>query len=175
MAEIVGEDLEHLRDADDARRPRNVLAADPLRLAAAVPVLVHVADCGGCGRREAEIERDRRAAIATHLKDLALGPRAGQRQARDSREPPEETLAAADVAEAIGDLFAEVPPVGQPHRAFDDQFVAAKQLVHAGGIARAAGVLEQEGVEQIKTVRFAHADKLGKPQPDHAGARRVPL
>ena len=65
------EDLDGLREAQDAAQQRDLLAAQPARLAAAVPVLVERPDRLGGASVEPEHARDLGAAVAARLHQRA--------------------------------------------------------------------------------------------------------
>ena len=162
------EDLGHLRDADDLREQRDSVAPEAGRLAAAVPVLVHGPDGFGRGARQAEVEGNGGAAVAANLEQLLLGLGAERRETSESGQPCQDRLVASHHPQRVTELLAPVAPVGQPHGALHLVVVTARKLMHAGGVARAAGVLEQQRVEQIGAVRVVEAEQFGELHPNQA-------
>ena len=122
--------------------------------------------------READQERDLGAAVAARLhqraRHLAL--------VLDRLEPP-----AAVAQRAVGGDRAQRPhegrqppgPVDALGRALGDVIVGAEQRRHAGGVRGAAGVLEQQRVEEVGAGRGVEAELLGEPHADQARAQRV--
>ena len=144
----------------------------PLRLAAAVPVLVERADrLRGLGA-EADQQRDLGAAVAARLhqpaRHLAL--------VLDRLQPP-----AAVAQPAVGGDRAQRPherrqlagPVDALGRALGELVVGAEQRRHASGVRGAAGVLEEQRVEEVGAGPGVEAELLRQPHADHARAERV--
>src|SRR5438128_909812 len=109
---------------------RDAVAAQTVRIAAAVPMLVHAAD--GARRRFAESERarDLRAAIAAHFEQH---PAAGWPLGGEHGKPPrtlEDVAVRFDVVEHVRDLLAQLAPVAHPDVALGLLVVAAEQLEH---------------------------------------------
>ena len=166
------EDLGRLGEAEDAREQRDLLAAQPVGLAAPVPVLVEAADRGRGLLGEVEHAGDLGAAVAAGLHealgDLALVPdplqvgHAGaQRPAgRDGPPRPQERLERARPVDELG-------------RALGRLVVGAEQHRHPLGVGRAAGVLEQQRVEEVRARLRGQLELLGDAHPDHARADRV--
>ena len=166
------EDLHRLREAGDAREQRDLLAAQAARLPAAVPVLVEAADRVRGLDRQADQERDLGAAVAARLhqraRHLALVP--------DRLEP-----AAAVAQRPVGGDRPQRPqerrqlagPVDALGGALRDPVVGGEQRRHAGGVGRAAGVLEQQRVEEVGAGPGVEADLLGEPHADQARAQRM--
>jgi hypothetical protein len=65
-------------------------------------------------------------------------------------------------------------PVDPLGRALGDVIVGAEQRRHLGRVRRAAGVLEQQGVEQPRLPRLVQLEHPREAHPDLAGAYRVP-
>ena len=172
QAERAHEHLERLRQAQDPAEQRDLLAAQPERLAGAVPVLVERADRLRGALRQLEHARDLGAALAAradHLaRDLVLLrepahlPRLGQRPA-----------AGGDRAPRVQRQRAAARPVGDLHRALGRVVVGGEQRRQPGRVARAAGVLEQQRVEQRRALLLPQADLLGQPHADRGRADRV--
>jgi hypothetical protein len=51
--------------------------------------------------------------------------------------------------------------------------VAAEQLVHPRGVARAADVLQEERVVEVAAILERQADLVGEPHADQAAPQRV--
>ena len=166
------EDLDRLREAEDAREQRDLLPRQSVRHPAPVPVLVEAADRRRRLLGQVEHARDLGAAVAARLHELArdvalvadalqVGGAGAQRAAgRDRAQRPDERSRGAR-------------PVDQLGRALGDLIVGAEQRGHALGVGRAAGVLEQQRVEEIGADASREPELLGDPHPDHAGADRV--
>jgi len=75
------------------------------------------------------------------------------------------------VVEDVCDLLAKLAPVAHPHAALGFLVVAAKELEHALGVAGAAGVLEQEGVEQVRLL-FGQEPQLAPESHANQAASR---
>ena len=117
------------------------LGRETARVAAPAPVLVERADrLGGLGGKS-ELERDRRAAVAADLDQLAR--RLGG--ARDGDELPravDDAVARRDRARRLErEAYARVP-VDDLHARLHGLVVRAEQRGHPPGVARAAGVLQ---------------------------------
>ena len=65
-------------------------------------------------------------------------------------------------------------PVDPLQAALEVEVVAAQDLRHAGGGARAAYVLEEKGVEERGAVGGVEAELAGEAHADHAGSGGVP-
>ena len=167
-------DLEHLRHADDAAEHGDVVPSQTCGLAAAVPVFVHGSNRGRRGLRQTQAQRDRRAAIAANLEELFFGPGAN-REAEQATCPLHQGLTAPRELQRVARLLGEPPPVAHPDRAFDLLLVAAEQLVHARRVARAAGILQEQRVEQIAALPIRQAHEVRQAHPNQARSRRVPL
>jgi hypothetical protein len=70
------------------------------------------------------------------------------------------------VVEDVRDLLAQLPPVAQPGAALGRLVVATEQLEHARRVARAAGVLQQQRVEQIGLIGGGQTQRPADPHPD---------
>jgi hypothetical protein len=97
---------------------------------------------GGLGGKS-ELERDRCAAVAPDLDQLARG----LRRARDGDELPraaEHPATRRDRASRLeGESQARVP-IDSLHARLHDVVVGIEQRSHAAGVARAAGILQQK-------------------------------
>ena len=172
-AALAVEDLRRLREAHDARQQRDLLAAQPERLPVAVPVLVERPDrVGGLGL-EPEQERDLGAAVAARqhqrARDLALvldrlqpAGAGAQRPLRgDGPQRPHEG----------GDRARPVRALG---RALGLVVVGVEQRGHLGRVRRAARVLHQQRVEQVRAGGRVEPELVGDPHADDARAHGVP-
>jgi hypothetical protein len=168
------ERLGRLGEQRDLGEARDRVAAQPLGVAAAVPVLVERADGVGRGVGEADAAGDLGAAVAAHGDERAgdVG-RAGD--AEEVVDPLAQRAPDPDGAhEAQGDARAALP-VDLLHQRLDDAVVRAEQGGEARGVARAAGVLEEDGVVQRRAVVVAEAELLGEPAGHEAAPQRVAL
>ncbi len=166
------EDLDGLREAEDAAEQRDLLAAQAERLAGAVPVLVERADRGGGRLGQLEHAGDLGAALAARADQLA-------RDLLLLRDPAH-LARLGERAAALGDRLPRVDrargrprPVGDLHGALGRLVVGGEQRGQARGVARAAGVLEQQRVEQRGALLLGQADLLGQPHADRGRADRV--
>ena len=167
-------DLGDLGQADDARIQRNLLPAQPFGVAAAVPVFVHGTDGDGGVFRDAEGAGDVGATVAADREHLALA-RGPDRQRGEPAETLQRRAVRLDVLERIGHFFPPAAPVPQPQAVLRRLVVAAKQLRDTRGVARAAGVLHQQRVEQVGTIVGRQLQLFRQPHADQAAARGVPL
>jgi hypothetical protein len=166
------EDLDGLRETQDAAEQRDLLAEQPARLAVAVPVLVERADRLGRAVGEPDHAGDLGPSVAARLhqrtRDLAL--------VLDREEPIE-----LDPGRLLGRDLADRPeeggqlpgPVGALGGALELVVVGAEDGRHPRRVRRAAGVLEQQRVEQVRP-RLGVEPKLARePHPDQARPLRV--
>ena len=167
------EDLGGLGEAEDPREQRDLLAAQPVGHAAPVPVLVEAADRGRGLLGQVEHARDLGPAVAARLHELA-------RDLALVLDPPQERHALAQRASRRDrphrpqERLERARPVDQLRRALGQPVVGAEQRGHALGVGGAAGVLEQQRVEEVGAGAGRELELLGDPHPDHAGADRVP-
>ena len=166
------EHLDRLREARDPSEQRDLLAAQPVGIAATVPVLVEGADRSrslpgsrACGRsRRRARSGSRRAAPGSRA--AAADERADERRTRrdhgrgrpsGGRRPP--SRAALEV-DALQSVLRRV-------------ILGAEERVDARRVRRAAGVLEQERVEERRAPVGVEPDLLGDPHADQARAHRM--
>ncbi len=90
---------------------------------------------------------------------------AGARDARGSR---------AHIGRGEADEVARAGPVDERELAFEGAVVGVEELAHAGGAARAPGVLQQRGVEEVLPHPGREVEPLGDLHADHAAALGVP-
>ena len=166
------EDLRRLREAEDAPEQRDRGTGQAARLPFAVPVLVERADRLRRARGEAQQPRDLRPAIAARLHQRARhlplfldrleapGTVADGAARRHRAQRPEEGREAARPVDALGGVLGLV-------------VVGAEQGGHAGRVGRAARVLEQQPVEQVRAGLGVELQFLRHPHPDDAGAAGV--
>jgi hypothetical protein len=170
---LLPEDLHGLGQADDARERRDGLAREARGIPVAVPVLVELVDGAGGVLVEVDRARDVRAALAAHGAELAravdahgheraqvAGPRAQRRAGRDR---------AAQVAQRLGGALG----IDEPALALDVQLVGAEDLGRRGRRGRAAGVLEQQRVEERRAPLRVEVGGVGQAQADEAAALGV--
>ena len=168
------EDLDDLRQADDPRQQRRLEPAQLVRIAAAVPVLVHRADRLDDGLGQADHARDLGAALAAHREDLgaaALGAADGE--LAELPHPRHQRAAAPDVRHRVRDLLGHPPPVAHPHGALDLVVAAAEQVADERGVGRAAGVLEEQRVEELGLQPGGKVQGAPEAQANQGGAGRV--
>ena len=143
------------------------------RVAVAVPVLEELGDRGGGVLVEADPARDVRAARAAKPLELAQPAMAhGDHGAKVARALAQRG-AGGDVAAQIAQRRARPLRVDQAALALDLQVVAAER---GGNLRRrrgAAGVLEQQGVEERGPLRGLEAHRVGQALADEAGALGV--
>ena len=159
------EHLDRLGEADDAAEQRDRVAGQAVGVAVAVPVLVERLDRLGGRLRELDHAGDVGAALAAQLGHLAgaLGAAAG-----DRGEP-----AGARVADRVLQGLERAQVVGQLAGALELEVVGPEQGGQLGGVARAAGVLEQQRVEQRRAGGVVEPDLLADAHADRARAHGV--
>ncbi len=159
------EHLGGLAQACDAREQRDLLAAQPERLPAAVPVLVERAHGFGARLGEVEAADDRGAAVAARLDDLlALRDERPQHRERALRA---RDATARHVLRRVAHDLRGLRPVHELAVRLESDVVAAEELAHACGRRRAADVLQQQRVvervallgAELQLPRDAHADQ----------------
>ena len=167
------EDLGGLGQAEDPPEQRDLLAAQAARLAAAVPVLVERSDPVRRLGVEAEHQGDLGAALAARLhqraRDLALGLDGAQ-----AVDPAADPALGRDRAQRPEERRQPPGPVDPLRRALGDVVVGVEQRRHLGRVGRAARVLEQQCVEQVRARRGVELQLLREPHADLAAADRVP-
>ncbi len=168
------EHVGRLRQAGDAGEDRDRVAAQPVGLAAAVPVLVEVADGVGGGIGELEHGHDAGAAVAARLDgQIALARHVAQGGQHPPR-PHEARVVAARLAGDEPDGVARARPVDALGDPLQLEVVGSEDLGHAGGRRRAARVLQQHGVVEARALLGGEGQRLGQAQCDQAAALRVP-
>jgi hypothetical protein len=110
--------------------------------------------------------RDLGATLAAQLGHVAgaLGAAADERR----------QAAGAGVADGVLERLERAQVVGQLAGALELEVVGAEQRRQLGRVARAAGVLEQQRVEQRRPRVVVEPDLLADPHADRARAHRVP-
>ena len=163
-----------LREVGDAREQRDVLGRETARVAAPAPVLVERADRVGGRGGEAELERDRRAAVAADLDQLAR--RSGVRaMATNCRARSSDAVARRHRARRLERERARGACQSTAFmRGFTAWSSAANSAAIRAGVARAAGVLQQEGVVERGALLDVEADRLGEAHADETGPHGVP-
>jgi len=128
-------------------------------------VLVERLDRVGGRLGQLDHARDLGAALAAQLGHGAgaLGAAAG-----DRRQP-----AGAGVAERELQRLDRAQVVGQLAGPLELEVVGPEQRRQLGGVARAAGVLEEQRVEQRRARVVVEPDLLADAHPDRARAHRV--
>ena len=165
------EELDGLGQADDAAEQRDLLAAQAVGLAVAVPVLVERADRLGrlperSSMRAISAPRSQRACISERVTSPSarIARRRSVRRAPDACGPPrphERRRAAAPSPRASRSAWPAV--------------VGAEQRRHARRVGRAAGVLQQQRVEEVRA-RAGRRARSPRPRACRSGtsARRAP-
>ena len=137
-------------------------------------MFVHRADRLGHALGEPDHPGDLRAALAAHREDaLAAAARPEHREAAETTQLGDERAALADVFPGIGQLLRHAPPVAQPDRALHFLIGAAKEVVDDRGVARAAGVLQEQRVEEIGLLGRRQTERLSDAQADEAASGRM--
>ncbi len=168
------EHVGRLRQAGDAGEDRDHVAAQPVGLAAPVPVLVEIADGVGGGIGELEHRHDARAAIAARLDgQIALTGHVAQGGQHPPR-PHEARVVPARLAGDEPDGMARARPVDALGDPLQLEVVGGEDLGHARGRRRAARVLEQHGVVEARTFLGGERERVGQAKRDQAAALRVP-
>jgi hypothetical protein len=138
-------------------------------------VLVEIENgpCRGLG--QLQHPRNVGTALATNFGDLPppFEPQLDDR--RHLQQLLDRRATGGAVRPAVFDLLAGFRPVDQPRRAFDEMVVGAEEIRHFGGVARAAQVLKQQGIELCGTVACGQAQFFGQPHADQRRAHAVPL
>ncbi len=155
---LVGEDLGHLRQSDDAREQRDVPTFQPLGVSAAVPVLVHRPDGFGGHRRKSKALRDLRATVATDLIDRPANLASAACKREKTLDPGTQGAARLREFQRVRRLATERPPVALPGAALGGLIVAAEHLEHALRIRGAARVFQEQGVKEVLLVGFRQSD-----------------
>ena len=113
--------------------------------------------------RQPDHARDLRAALAADGEDpLAAAARAEQRESTEAAQLGDERAAAPDVGPRVGELLGHPAPVAQPHRALDLLIDAAEQIADDRRVARAAGVLQQQRIQQLGLLVGPQAERVGR-------------
>ena len=168
------EHLDRLREAADAREQRDPVTRDSHRQALPVPVLVEAPDRRLRGGREVEHPRDVGAALAARLHHFAP---AAPPLHREHQHLPRlrDRMPAGHVRHRVRRRGLRVGPVVQLVRLLEPEVVGAEEVAEAGGIAGAAQVLEQEGIEEVRPLRLAQPQDLPDPHADDAAPDGVTL
>ena len=160
------EHLDGLGEAEDAAEQRDRVAGEAVGVAGAVPVLVE--RCGSPPRsspvssimRAMSAPRSQRSSVISRAPSAPLRAIAASRRVRPWRSTWR--------SDAPGRMV-----VDQLARALELEVVGAEQRAQPGGVARAAGVLEQQRVEQRRALVGREPDLLADPHADRARAHGV--
>jgi len=166
------EDVDHLRQQRDAGGHRDRFAAQPLRFAAAVPVLVQAVDAVGHRVGESQLARDVGTALAARLDQLLRVLRPVAHDVHDAAQPLREAHRHAGVGEDKAQHLRQAVA----HRlevALEGQVVGQVQLADARGVAAASQVLQQQRVVQLPQLALGQADVPADVHADPAGAHAV--
>ena len=164
--------LEGLREIGDPGEQRDLVAAQSLGVAESAPMLVERPHGFDGRRRKAQLARDRRAALAAHGDEVA-GHALGAGDRDEVANALEDGLADADVAGGREGEAEAVVPVDDLHPRLHVAVVRAEQRGHAGGVARAAGVLQQQRVVERRALLGGERQLVGDAHADQAGADGV--
>ena len=123
-------------------------------------------------RTAAEHERDLGAAVAARLHQRA-GDLALVLDRQQPVEPAADAAAGRDRAQRPQQRRQLARPVDALGGALGDVVVGAEQRRHPRRVRRAAGVLEQQRVEEVRAALGVEPDRLREPHPDLARADRV--
>ena len=170
---LLPEDLHRLRQAHHARERRDVFASQARRVALAVPVLVELADRAGGVLVEIDAARDLGAALAAHLLELAQAVATERDHGAQVARAGEQRGLGRDRAPEVAQRLGRAAEVGELVLALDRQLVGAVCRGGGRGVRRAAGVLEQQRVEQRGALPRVEAGRLRQAQADQAAALGV--
>ena len=153
-----GEDVEVLRDGEDAGEYRDGVVDEMPGVSPAVPVLVERQDGSRDALAEAEFTYNFSATLATESNKLHIVLAGVEGNPGDTNQTangigigedrtPEEAQIGPTEVEAIR-------PVLKPDAGLDDAVVAADNLAHAGGVAAATDVFEEESEVEVTKKLF---------------------
>jgi hypothetical protein len=173
-AAVGGEEIEALGDVDDPGEQRHGLAAQPVGIAAAIPVFVEVGDGFDCSGAQADLASDVRGAFAAQTDEFIAKAAAAQRQAEDALRFREQVLAGAGVSpEQLETGYRGITPVFELDLALDGAIVPSDHLAEQVRIATAAEVFEQERVVEAGELIGGKAEFRSDPHAEKAGAGGV--
>ena len=166
------EHLDRLGEAQHTGRQRDLLAAQPVGHTAAVPVLVETADRRGGVLREEQHARDLGAPVAPGRHeaacDLALVTERSQH-----RDAPPQPRPGSRRAQRPQQRGAFAGPVDELRARFGCAVVRREQRRHAVRVRRAAGILEQQGIEEIGALGRVEIELGSQAHADQARPNRV--
>jgi hypothetical protein len=136
-------------------------------------VLVELVDGAGGVLVEVDRARDVRAALAAHGAELARAVDAHGHQRAQVARAGAQRRARRDGAVQVAQRLGRALRVDEAAFALDAQLVGAEELGRHGRCRRAAGVLEQQCVEERRPPLGIEAGRVGEAQPDEAAALGV--
>jgi len=136
-------------------------------------VLVEVADGPGRLLGEAHLARDLRPTLAANLHQLAGGFRPFEAYGEEAPRPGPCGCVGAHGTGHVPERLGQPAPVDRLEVLLDVEVVGAEEGRYLPGIARAAGVLQEQGVEEGRTLLLRELEPLGDGHPDKAGAQDV--
>ena len=160
-SELVLQHVDHLRHQRDARIERNFDAAQSVRQAAAVPVLVEILDALRDRLAEPHLARDVGAALAARLDQFA-GDIAAILEDVDQRA---KSFGQAGLQSGMGEHEAKrlrQAAVDLLEVVFELDVVGQIELADPRGIAAAAQILQQQRVVQFPQLEFAEPELAGR-------------
>ncbi len=167
---------EHLRglgQAEDPAEQRDLLAGQPRRIAAAVPVLVERGDRLRRRLVHPHVARHVGPALAAQRRQVAGAVRPVLDQRLDVACLGQRRGARRGVAQQVAQRLRRAQVVGRLAVLLDQRVGVPVQRRHLGGVRRAARVLQQQRVEQRRQVPLVEPDLGPEAHPDHAGPLRV--
>ena len=170
-----GTGVEHvndLRDHADAGKGRDRLTLEAQRAAFAVPVLVEIEDALRDLVGKAHLAGDVSTLMASGLDELLDDFAAVEGDAKDGAETLSQTGLHAGMFQNKAEDTGETR-VDELEVAFDGNIVSEIELADAGGIRRAADILEQQGVVEIGKLVVGHAQRAADVEADPAAADTV--
>ena len=150
------EDIERLREVHDAGKQRDLPAAKPIRITAAVPVFVEAVNGLRHRLRKAHPARNRRSSLANGSSPVHAGPPAcivasGYTNQRCEDAFQKRRAPVATLSQGVLQAFpTHAGPVGQFDVAFGPDLIRRQNMEQFGRVAAASGVLEQKSVEEVR-------------------------